>query len=193
MLDTAFKSFMSPFTQKRAERISQSGLTAAKLVLLALVIGLVACFTTALQIFPLSIILILVCRFLAGMAAALDQGAQSNHLAAYLAPLCDYTFFGAFAFFFTLAMPEHSMAAAFLVFSYLVMGMTYLSQIIVYDRMAVAEQPRSGLVETTEITIFMIICCLYPPGFSAFAALFALLCCASAIWRMAATLKLLKS
>ena len=193
MLDGILKPRLAPLMGKSADRVRQSGLTSTKLVLIAFAIGLTGCLVGSLQVFPLALIFILLNRFIAAIASVMDHDAESHSLTKYLAPLCDYIFFGAFAFFFTLAAPEHSMAAAFLILSYLAMAISQLSQKLLATNGDTNDTPRGGIIETAEVTLFMTICCLYPPGFSAFAALFGLLCWATAVWRIAATVKILRS
>ena len=190
MLNRIIEPRLTPILGKSAERVRQSGLTSTKLVLIALGLGLTGCLIASLQLFPLAIIFALLNRFVASIAAIMNRDTESNPLAAHLAPVCDYIFFGAFAFFFTLAAPEHSMAAAFLLFSYLAMGMASLSSELMVARLNGQERPKGGFIESLEITIFMIVCCLYPVGFSAFATLFAFLCWVTAIMRIVSMRKI---
>lgn len=83
------------------------------------------------------------------------------------------------------------MAAGMLLLGLLLMGMTNLA----YDYFAMkngAPPAKSGLVETSEIALFIILSCVYPAGFSFFAAALALMSVIAAIMRASRTIKLLK-
>ncbi len=192
MLDAILKPHLLPHLDKAAEKAAQGGLSANKLTLIAFAIGLTGCFFAAMQIYMLGLIFILLNRALNGIAGALARRAGPTDLGIMLDTLCDFIFFASFVFFFTLSAEGTSLAAAFLLFSYLVMGMTYLSHAAAGATRG-NPRPRGGIIENAEMTAFMILCCVYPAGFAAFAALFGLICLASAVLRFAAALKTLRS
>ena len=192
MLDGFIKPRVAPILDGLAVKVSQSGLGATTLLIIAFVVGFTACFAAGMQLFLPAAVLVLLNRFLSGLSHAVARQTSPTDIMLFLSTFCDFLFYGAFAFFFSLAMPAHSMAAAFLIFSYLAMGMAYLGFSLYAARRGDMNTPNGGIVENAEITIFMIVCCLYPAGFSAFAALFAFLCWATAGWRVMKTLKLLK-
>jgi len=191
MLDSFIRPRLEPVMDKMAVKVSQSGLTANNLTLIGFVFGFTGCFMVGMQIYPIGLALILLGLFFDGLDGAVARATSQTELGTFLDMISGVILFAAFPFFFMLSAPDHSMAVGILLFSYLLMGMINLS----YDFFALkkgAPPAKGGLVETSEIAAFMILCCVYPPGFSAFAALFALMCLATAFIRLAATIKLLK-
>lgn len=193
MLDAYVKPIVTPYLEKLAPKISASGLTLNKVILAGLLFGLAGCFLVGMQTYAIGIILILTNRLLASTGNAMARAGEANDLSAFLAILGDFVVYAAFAFFFALAMPEHAMAASFLIFAYLVIGMTYWGYAFFAVKRGIYDEPAGGIVGTTEIVLFMILCCLYPPGFSAFAVLFALLCWATAAMQIYSSIKMMRN
>ena len=191
MLDSLIKPHLAPIMDNMAPKIAQSGLTANNLTLIGFVFGFTGCFLVGMQIYPIGLALLLLGFFFDGLDGAVARVTKETELGTFLDMISGVILFAAFPFFFMLSAPGHSMAAAILLFSYLLMGVINLS----YDFFALkkgAAAAKGGLVETSEIIVFITLCCLYPPGFSAFAAMLALMCLATAMIRLAATIKLLK-
>ncbi len=192
MLDTIFRASADTIMDKWATRVMQGGLSADKLTLFSLLLGLVAAFAASMQIYPLALLLILLHRFLSALGGAVARQAGITPLGSYLDIVSEFIVCGSFVFLFTLGALGTSLAAAFLLLSYLVMAAAWLAQSVFMareDRLAV---PRGGLVEKSEMTVFMVVCCAYPPAFAAFAALFGLLCFTTAAMRIGSAVRVLK-
>lgn len=193
MLDSFIKTKADPWLGRWTVLIVQSGLTANTLTLLAMGFGFGACFCLGQQIYPLGLVLLLLSRALAGFAGMLARITTVTPLGSYIAILCDFFIFASFVFFFSLGVRNSSLAGEFLIFGYLMMAVAYLGQTTFASRVDLLAVPRGGLIEKTEITLFMVACCVYPAGFPAMAPMFALLCWTTAVVRAFQTIKLLKS
>jgi hypothetical protein len=182
MLDAVFAPKIEGIFDGWAGRLEQSGLTPGQVVLFAFIVGLCASFAVAMQIYPLALILVLINRGLVGMAAAVGRKSSAVSPSFFYArKICDWIFYGAFVFLFTLGAIEHLMAGSFILFGYL--------------SMAAASVFREGnrqsfsLVGHAEIIIFMLAVCVLPAAFSAIAAIFGLLCVVSATLTIRSALK----
>jgi phosphatidylglycerophosphate synthase len=193
MLDGLLRPKILPAMDSMAIRLSQSGLSANALTLIGFAFGFAGCFSVGMQMYPLGLILILIGRFFDGLDGGVARATSETDLGAFLDMFCDYTVYAAFPFFFMLSSTEHSMAAAILLLSYLLMGMAYLSYNFYALKRGMSETTNGGFVESAEMMVFIALCCFYPPGFSAFAAVFALMCLATSLWRVIKTIKLLKA
>jgi phosphatidylglycerophosphate synthase len=192
MLDSLIRPRLSPVMDKVAVKVSQSGLTANQLTLIGFAFGFIGCFLIGLQLYAIALVLILIALLFDGLDGAVARASAQTELGIFLDMITGVILFAAFPFFFMLSAPEHSMAAGVLLFAMLVMGMINLS----YDFFAMkknAAPAKGGLVELTEITLFMILCCLWPVGFSGIAAMFALMCLVTGLMRFVAIIKLLKA
>ncbi len=190
MLDSILRAPFESTMASAGNKFEQAGLNAYKLTISAFVLGLIACFTIGMAHYLLAITLIILTRFLSSTASFMASQTQYASHHKIIAALCDFTFFGAFVFFFTLGATGHGLAATLLVFSFLCMGMAYLSGIALSVQKETAAQETGGLVENTEMLVFMIAACLYPAGFSFFALFFALMCFVTAILRTVKAVRL---
>lgn len=191
MLDSLIRPHLVPVMDNMAVKVAESKLTANQITLVGLFLGFLGCFFVGLQLYALGLVLLAIWFFLDGLDGAVARATIQTELGAYWGMMTKVILFAAFPFFFALSQTEHSLAAASLLFSYVLMGMTNLA----YDFFALkkgAAEARRGIVENGEIMVFMVICCIYPDGFSAFAAFMALLNLAATFVRMGLTVKLLK-
>lgn len=190
MIDALIRPYTAPALEKTARIISRTGLSASKITAARFIIGFTGCFLAGMQIYLAGLLLLLISILFGALAGAVGRAAQTTELGHYLDMMTSVILFAVFPFFFMLSAPEHSMATAILLFTFLTMGMANLS----YDYFAMkqgAPPAQSGLVESGEIAVFIILCCLFPAGFSAFAAFLALMSLAAAILRIYLTIRLL--
>lgn len=189
MIDTLLRSRLLPVIDGMAAKTAQSGLTANKLTLIGFSFSLAGCFAVGMQAYPFGLLLLLIGRYLDGLAGAIARLNGTTDTGTVIDILCDYIAFGAFAFFFSLSATETMLASTIFIFSLLAMGMAYLAHAWILAKRNIAGMPRGGLVENGEMIVFMIVCCLYPPGYAAVAALFSLLCWTTAVLRFIAALQ----
>jgi phosphatidylglycerophosphate synthase len=117
-------------------------------------------------------------------------------LGGYFDSVSDYIFYGGFVFFFALGAPEFALYAAFLLFGFVLSGSTFLAFAILaarYGWSSAAHGEKSffyqrGFAEGTETFAAFVLMCLWPGAFPLIAALFALLCIATALQRIAITI-----
>lgn len=109
----------------------------------------------------------------------------------------DYIFYGGFVFFFALGQPESALAAAFLLFSFVLSGTTFLAFAILAERYGWETRAQGrksffyqrGLAEGTETFLAFVLMCLLPQGFAVFAVIFGILCMATAAQRVWITIE----
>lgn len=189
MIDSLTKPFLLPQIDALAAKTDQSGLSANQLTLIAFAIGLCGCFAVGLSAYPFGLLLLLIGRFIDALAGAVARRKGVTEKGIVLDVLCDYLIFAGFAFLFSLSASNTSMSCAFLLFSYLAMGVAYLAHAWLLARRGATELPRGGLVENGEMIVFMIVCCLYPVGYAAIAVVFGFLCWVTAGLRFGAAMK----
>lgn len=190
MLDSFIRAPFESFLESAGQKFQQAGLNASRLTVIALILGLVACFAIGMAQYLLSLALILLTRLLSATASVMASKTGDTFRHTMIAGLADFTFFGAFVFFFTLGATGHGLAATLVVFSFLSMGMAHLVYTSLSAQKETAIRGTAGLVENSEMLIFMVAACLYPQGFSFFALFFALMCFVTAILRTAKALRL---
>lgn len=189
MIDTLLRPHFLPVIDGMAAKTAQGGLTANKLTLIGFAFGIGGCFAIGMQAYAFGLMLILIGRFMDGLAGSIARQTGTTDFGTILDLYLDYMLFAAFSFFFSLSAMETMLASTLFIFSLLAMGTAYLAHAWVLAKKNVAEMPRGGLIENGEMIVFMAVCCLYPPGYAAVAALFALLCWTTAVLRFVKALK----
>lgn len=192
MLDGLLRPHIEPVLNSWAGRVVAGGLTPNKLTLIGFGFGIAAGFAVAMQIYLLGLLLILLNRFFDGLAGAAAKSNGITPLGSYLDIICDFLVMASFVFLFSLGVSSSSLAAAFVIFSYLSMAVAYLAFTTFWTRDNLLATPRGGLVENTEVILFMIVCCIYPAGFPAVGAIFGLLCFTTAAMRVATSIPKLR-
>jgi phosphatidylglycerophosphate synthase len=115
-----------------------------------------------------------------------------SDLGGFLDIVSDFVFYAGTAFFFAVGRPQDALFAAFLIFSFVASGVTFLAYAIVAAKRGLnhAQQGRKsffylgGLTEGTETILFFVLVCLFPAYFSVLASMFGTLCLATAAGRV---------
>ncbi len=193
MIDRIARPHLLPIIDNMAVRTAQGGFTANRLTLIAFAFGLAGCFAVGMQQYALGLLLLMINRAMDGLAGSVARHNGPTEFGTILDALCDYLVFAGFAFFFALSATETILATTVLLFSYLAMGMAYFAHAWVMAKKNIAGLPSGGLVENGEMIVFIVLCCILPAYYAAFAAVFALLCWTTAILRFIAAAKSARS
>jgi len=115
----------------------------------------------------------------------------------YLDIVLDFIFYAGFVFFFALSNPsQYALASAFLIFSFIGSGCSFLTYAIIAAKRNITDDLvhghkktfyyLSGLTEGTETIICFACCCLFPDKFNLIAYIFGGLCWITTITRIMA-------
>lgn len=192
MIDSLIRAKLAPYFDKVAPTVAQSGLSANKLTLIGLSLGLLGCFFAAMQIYALGLVFLVVSRLIDAMDGAVARTSNETNLGSFMDFFSDFVIYAAFPMFFILGAPEHALMATILLFTYVLMILAYLLHHLFALKMGATQGAVGGIVENGEMIVFMILCCVFPFAFSAFAIFFALMCLATAGLRAQKIVKLLK-
>jgi len=185
MLDSLIRPKIEPFLDRMAGEVAKQGLSANHVTLIGFCTGMAGCVAAGFHGYLAALLLILVGRLCDGLdgAVARQQGRVSD-FGGFADIVADFILYAGFVFFFALGAPHHTLAAAFLLFSYMGTASTFLAYSIIAGKRGMETSRNgeksffhaSGLVEGSETIAFMVLCCLFPDAFSALAVLFGLLC-----------------
>jgi phosphatidylglycerophosphate synthase len=117
-------------------------------------------------------------------------------LGGYFDICSDYIFYGGFVFFFALGQAESALAAAFLLFSFVLSGTSFLAFAILAARHGWTSEAQGrksffyqrGLAEGAETFVVFVLMALLPQAFAIFAVIFGLVCVATAVQRAVITI-----
>lgn len=201
MMDAVARSLIDPPLDRLAMRLEQWEVDANTVTVTGFVIGLAAAGAIALG-FPLvGLLLLLINRVADGLDGAVARRHGVTDLGGYLDITLDFIVYSALAFSFALADPAaNALASAFLVFSFMGTGSSFLAFAIMAAKRGLVTEARGkkslyylgGLTEGTETILFFVTVCIWPDEFPLAALIFGCLCWLTTIGRIgsaAATLR----
>ena len=199
MFDAWMRTKIDPPLDKIGEVLSRSGLGANQITWIGFVGGMLVVPALAAESYYLAIIAIAFNRLCDGLDGAVARKQGITDLGGYLDITLDFIFYSAVVFGFALAMPEENgLAAAFLIFSFMGTGASFLSFAIVAAKKNISTDIRGkksiyylgGLTEGTETILLFFALCLWPDKFALMAWFFGALCWLTTSFRIHAALSL---
>lgn len=194
MLDAALRRLIDPPLNRAGRRLAEVGITANAVTLAGFALGLAAVPAIALESYGLGLLLILLNRLSDGLDGAVARVRGPSDLGGFLDIVCDFIIYAAVVFAFALAAPERGLAAAFLIFSFVGTGSSFLAYAIVAAKRGLTTSLRGekslyylgGLTEGTETIALFVLLCLFPSAFAPLAYGFGALCWLTTAARMLA-------
>lgn len=191
MFDAKLRRLIDPPLDAAGRRLAGWGLRANATTLGGFVIGLTALPLLAAGHFTAALIVILINRLADGLDGAIARSLGPSDLGGYLDILCDFLFYGAVVFGFVLAAPENHIPGAFLLFSFIGTGSSFLAFAILAARHGreTSERGRKsffhlgGLTEGSETIALFIAVCLFPADFPVLAWIFGAACWVTTLGR----------
>ena len=168
-----------------ARRLVRWGIGANQITLIGFGIGMAGAIAIALQQYLLGLIMILASRAADGLdgAVARANGSASDR-GGFLDIVLDFLFYSSIPFAFALAAPEqNAVAAAFLIWSFIGTGASFLGYAVIAEKRGISTDARGrkslfylgGLTEGAETILFLCLVCLWPQHFAVMAWVFATL------------------
>jgi phosphatidylglycerophosphate synthase len=193
MLDARLRRLIDPPLDAAGRRLARWGLSANAVTLGGFVLGLTALPLLAAGRYDGALGVILANRICDGLDGAVARARGVSDLGGYLDILCDFLFYGAVVFGFALAAPAHALPAAFLLFSFIGTGSSFLAFAAVAARRGFETSRRGlksiyylgGLTEGSETIALFVAICLFPASFPILAWMFGAACWLTTLGRAA--------
>ena len=184
MLDSHIRRRIDPSLDRCARLLARLGLGANAVTVGGFLLGVAAWVGLAGQEYTLALVFIALNRVADGLDGALARRLGPTDLGGYLDIVLDFVFYAGVPFFFAVGRPEHALAAAFLVFSFVGTGSSFLAFSALAAKRGISTEVRGkkaiyylgGLTEGTETIAVFVLICLFPQHFAVFAWAFGGLC-----------------
>ncbi|MGI9538462.1 MAG: CDP-alcohol phosphatidyltransferase family protein [Desulfocapsaceae bacterium] len=185
MLDRFSLRILRPLLDSLAAYLQRTGIRADHVTIASFAVGLFGAMLIARHHYLLGGIFILLNRLGDGVDGVLARLSSTTDRGAFLDICLDFIFYSAVVLGFALAEPaRNSLAAAFLIFSFVGTGSSFLAYAIMAERRSLTDQRLpdkgfyylGGLAEGTETIVFFILICLFPSFFPALAWIFGSIC-----------------
>ena len=192
MFDAQIRPVMNRLLNPVGMRLASRGVTANHVTIIGVLTGLAAAVGVAFQFFDIAFWLILLSRFADGLDGAVARASVATDFGGYLDIVCDFVFYSSIPFAFALAQPENALASAFLVFSFIGTGSSFLAFAILAEKHNISTEIRGkkafyylgGLTEGAETILLLLAMVIWPSYFIFLAFGFGLLCWVTTITRI---------
>ena len=195
MFDRAARRRLDPLLDRLADSCMAHGLSADTVTVLGFGIGLLAVLAVALGHDLIGLVLLLLNRTADGVDGMIARRTQPTTRGGYLDIVLDFILYSGVPFAFAVGHPEHALGAAFLVFSFVGTGTSFLA-FAIFQRDAPKQDKAfhylGGLTEGTETIVFFVLVLLFPSVFSTAAWIFGALCWVTTVGRIGAALSVLR-
>lgn len=183
MFDPIFARILKAPLIRGAEVLSERRFTATQVTLAGFAAGVLCAVAVASGYYVIGLFFLVANRVADGVDGALARLTQPTDFGAYLDMVLDFVIFTAVAGSFAAAKPEHAVPAVVLVSSLMGVAATFLGfAVIAGSRGLIAEQREKpftlagGIVETSEITVFLLVVLIWPDVFPTAAWIFSAAC-----------------
>ena len=199
MIDARFRRYMDPPLGAIARGLHNTGITANQVTITGFIIGLSAIPLLALQHYMAALAAIIVNRFADGLDGAIARDRGITDAGGYLDIVLDFIFYSAVIFGFCLALPDQALYGAFLIFSFIGTGSSFLALSIFAAKRSLTTNLRGtksiyylgGLTEGFETITTLVLMCLFPAWFWLIASIFGTLCWITTLTRIVTSYQLL--
>ena len=183
---------IGPPLDAAGRRLAAAGVAADTVTLAGFAVGLLAIPLIAVESYGLALGAIALNRLADGLDGAVARQRGPTDFGGYLDIVCDFLFYGGVVFGFALARPANALPAAFLIFSFVGTGASFLAFAILAAKRGLATTARGvksfyhlgGLTEGGETIALFAALCLLPDAFAPLAWGFGALCWVTTLSRM---------
>ena len=192
MFDARLRPLVDRILDPVGAFVARRGVTANQVSFAGFGLGIAAAIAVALGFEIAAVVLIIANRVCDGLDGAVARSAGGTDLGAYLDITLDFLFYSAVPFAFAVADPANAMAAAFLIFSFVGTGSSFLAFAIIAQKRGISTEIRGkkgffylgGLTEGSETIIFLLVVAFRPDLFVPLAWAFGCLCWITTITRV---------
>ena len=201
MLDARLRRLIDPPLDRLSAPLAARGVSANAVTVAGFALGLAAAAAIASRAWLLGLALLLLNRLCDGLDGAVARRRGLTDLGGFLDIVLDFLIYAAVPFAFALADPAaNGLAAAFLIFSFVGTGSSFLAYAIMAARRGVSTELRGrkslyylgGLTEGSETIVAFVLACLWPSLFPWIALIFGLLCWVTTATRIAVAVQTLR-
>ena len=191
MFDARLRPLVDRILDPVGAFVARRGVTANQVSFAGFGLGISAAIAVALGFEIAAVVLIIANRVCDGLDGAVARSTGGTDLGAYLDITLDFLFYSAVPFAFAVADPANAVAAAFLIFSFVGTGSSFLAFAIIAQKRGISTEIRGkkgffylgGLTEGSETIIFLLVVAFRPDFFVPLAWVFGCLCWITTITR----------
>ncbi len=194
MLDAWARRLIDPPLHRAGRVLAELGVGANTVTLLGFAAGVASFPALIFEQDILALVCIVSNRLADGLDGAIARVRGATDLGGFLDIVLDFIVYAGVPVAFAIGRPEHALAAAILVFSFVGTMASFLAFAIIAAKRGLATSRRGaksiyylgGIAEGSETILFLVLICLFPGAFAWFAGAFAVACWLTTVGRVAA-------
>ena len=191
MFDAKIRPFIDPPLDRLGGVLARANVSANHVTLLGVVVGLGSACAILGEFYSLALVLLFVSRVLDGLDGAVARATTPTDLGGYLDIVADFVFYVSIPLAFAIEDPANALAAAVLIASFTVTGVSFLAYAVIAAKRNLQTQAHgkkaffynTGLAEGAETIVAFALMCLLPALFVPIALIYAVLCVVTVIQR----------
>lgn len=199
MIDARIRRYIDPPLDIMAANLRNTGITANQVTILGFLFGVTTIPLLAIHAYSLALAAVIINRFADGLDGAIAREQGITDAGGYLDIVLDFIFYSAVIFGFCLALPHQAIYGAFLIFSFIGTGTSFLALSIFAAKRSLSTNLRGtksiyylgGLTEGFETILVLVLMCLMPAWFWLIASIFGILCWITTLTRIVTSYRLL--
>ena len=188
MLDATLRPIIDPPLKIAARAIAKTPVTGTIITMTGFGFGLIACVFVTLQLEWMALAFLILNRLCDGLDGSVARArGEDSDLGGYLDIVLDFLIYAGIPFFAALGLMEPSayLAAAFVIYSFIGSGISFLAYAIVAGKRDMDDNAHqgkksfyfaTGFMEGAETVFFMGLICLFPDAFEWICYGFGILC-----------------
>ena len=191
MLDSHIRPIIDRPLTLVARLCHKAGLQADQITLAGFIIGIIAGIAIIFGFFLTALCLILLSRMLDGLDGTVARLTTPTDKGAFLDIALDFIFYSFIPLSFALNDASHALAAAFLIFTFVGTGTSFLAYASIAEKRGIKQITvkkglfyLGGLTEGTETIAILCAFCIWPDYFTLLAIAFGVLCILTTIMRL---------
>lgn len=184
MFDATLRPIVDAVLNRPGRQLAAWGITANQVTVFGGFMGLAAFVSITFDALLIGLVFILINRLADGLDGAVARVSGSSDFGGYLDIVIDFIIYSSIPFAFALNNPENSVAACFLIFSFVGTAASFLAFAILAAKRGISSEARGkktfyhlgGLTEGTETIILLCMMTLMPSYFTILSWVFGSLC-----------------
>lgn len=199
MIDSYLRRYIEKPLTGIAAIVAAKEISANQVTVFGFLLGLAVIPSLAYQYYAAALIIIFINRLLDGLDGAVARINGPTDLGGYLDIVLDFIFYSAVIFGFVLGHPDEGIYGAFLIFSFVGTGASFLAFSALAAKRGITTEIHGkksiyylgGLTEGAETMLTFLLICLFPAQFAIIAVVFGLMCWLTTLSRIAWARKVL--
>lgn len=200
MLDRYIRRLIDPPLKAMARILVKWNITANTLTGIGFIFSLAVFTALAFQLYTFAVAFIILSRVMDGLDGPVARQSHATDIGGFFDIVSDFIFYSGTVFFFAVGRPDAALPAAFLIFSFVGTGSSFLTYAIFAAKRGMETDDQgeksffylSGITEGTESIFVLVLICLIPAYFPWIAYSFGILCWVTTFGRTMQAVKAFK-